>query len=203
MLQWAATYNGTANNSDVANAIAVDNAPDGNIIVGGSSTTDTLLGHLSSVIIKYTSDGQELWRKTYITPGESNGITSLAVTHEAHIFVGGWVVKNSNDIDYLLLKYDSLGNLLWEKRYNGEAGSIDYANNGTLDAEQNFIVTGFSTDINNIKCIKTIKYDAGGNTLWEVAYYGTENMDAEGNSVLANGSGNIYVFGNSYNNYGV
>jgi len=253
VLQWAATYNGTASNSDVANAITVDDAqnvyvtgtaintntgsdivtlkynavgqqqwvkaynstanaadagnfisiaPDGHIVVGGSSTTDTLLGHLSSVIIKYTSDGQELWRKIYNTPGESNGITSLAVNDEAHIIVGGWIVKNTDDIDYMCVKFDSEGNVLWERRYNGLASSIDYTHDGTLDAEQNFIVTGFSTDMNNTKEIRTIKYDTAGNTLWEVAYNSEDKMDAEGTFVMADVSGNIYVCGNSYNDYG-
>jgi len=65
--------------------------------------------------------------------------------------------------DYLTIKYDPEGNMLWKRVYNWEWE--DYAQDVAVDREGNVIVTGWSdNDINWDWC--TVKYGPDGDTLW-------------------------------------
>src|SRR5215468_12663439 len=67
---WTNFYNGPANDSDVARAVAVDSS--GNVFVTGSSTFSsgsTLRTGCGTV--KYSNDGVPLWTNRFDGPGNS------------------------------------------------------------------------------------------------------------------------------------
>jgi uncharacterized delta-60 repeat protein len=171
-LLWDQRYNGPANSSDFAQAVAVDGS--GNLVVTGSSAT-----------IKYLADGTRIWT--------NNGGGALAVDGSGNV-----VVTGSSKDDYYTAKYAAAdGTLLWEKRYNGPANSSDFANAVGVDSSGNVVVTGFSYNGANFDYY-TAKYAAAdGALLWEKRY--NNNSDDFAWAVAVDGSGNVVVTGESRN----
>jgi len=97
------------------------------------------------------------------------------------------------------VKYDSSGNQLWVQRYNGLGNSWDEASAIALDGSGNVCVTGTSVGNGTDFDYATVKYDADGNQLWVQRYKGTGNSYDKAYAIIVDGSGNVYVTGQSYN----
>ncbi len=74
--------------------------------------------------------------------------------------------------DYATLKYDSDGNVIWGRLYDGPAHTDDYDYAIALDAAGNVYVTGGSHGIGTHRDYATIKYGPDGTQLWEKRYDG-------------------------------
>jgi hypothetical protein len=144
--------------ADISCGVAIDKS--NNIIVTGYSS-----GHIH--IVKYESEGNILWTQIYqgvriLGPSESN---CVAVDSKNNIIVTGTAMQNWGD--YMTLKYDPEGNLLWVRIYDGDWE--DYAHAVTVDDSDNILITGQSdSDINWDWC--TVKYSPDGDTLWVRRY---------------------------------
>ncbi len=142
---WVRTYAGPGapeNNDDYALAIAVDDA--GNAYVTGhspgSGTSDDV------VTIKYYPDGDTAWVRRYNGPGNDVDVANaIAVDGIGNVYVTGNTYSPATSDDYLTIKYNSDGNMLWLTTYNGPPGDGgDYANALALDTAGNIYVTGRS-----------------------------------------------------------
>jgi hypothetical protein len=145
--------------ADVAYGVAAD--PGGNIIVVGGINDD--LTGWNTLILKCDSDGNLLWKRTYSKNDEGGGISGVGVVidSENNLIVIGKVADNWGD--YITLKYDPNGNLLWFRTYDGDWE--DRGRDVSVDDSDNIIVTGYSNgDMNWDWC--TIKYSPEGDTLW-------------------------------------
>jgi hypothetical protein len=73
------------------------------------------------MVTKYDSSGNFLWQKSY--SGASNSISEASYTNSAGDFYvlsqAASITSGSNNLDYLTVKYDGAGNLLWAIRYSG------------------------------------------------------------------------------------
>jgi hypothetical protein len=177
---------------DEVYGITVDSG--NNIIVVGRAADDYL-------IIKYAPDGTELWPEPLIHDGgDIDGANSVVVDSGGNIIVTGfstiWHDYNGDEVedaeeknlDFYTIKYDPNGNELWSKTYDQglDDGSLEVA----LDSADNIIVTGAAElvhdynnngiedeeDVNSDYC--TIKYDPGGNELWDAPlFYDSERTD--------------------------
>jgi hypothetical protein len=158
---WVKRYNGPGNGYDSASALAVDDL--GNVYVtgysyGNSSSTDY-------ATIKYDPNGNELWVKRYNGPGNGyDSATALAVDDLGNVYVTGYSYGNSSSTDYATVKYDTNGNRLWVKRYNGYPSAL------VVDDLGNVYVTGYtSRDYATIKysqrnyCAAVLDGDLDGN----------------------------------------
>jgi len=195
---WVRTYNGPGNDYDEARAIAVDAS--GNIYVAGQSCTDDTLYFFEWATIKYDSSGNRLWVQTYdgLAPGSDDKAYAIAVDGSGNVYVtgnswGGYETQN----DYATIKYDSSGNQLWARRYNGPGNDEDYAYDIAVDASGNAYVTGFSSPNETTADCLTIKYNLDGNELWVRRYNGPANLDDGGNALALDSSGNVFVTGGS------
>jgi hypothetical protein len=92
---WTNRYNGPANSSDTAGAIAVDKT--GNVIVTGSSANGS--GDYDIVTIKYSSAGTILWLARYSHCQPS----AVAVDSNGNVFVAGQ--DTGSTPHYVILKY--------------------------------------------------------------------------------------------------
>lgn len=114
---------------------------------------------------------------------------------------GNYIVAGSsystNGYDYIILKYNPSGNLLWKQRYNGLGNSIDYLTGMVLDDSGNIYVTGESnegTAKGGINWV-TIKYDRNGQMLWKRSLNWTANNTDEPFGMNIDNDRNIYVIG--------
>jgi hypothetical protein len=154
--QWVSRYNYN-NGVDEATAIALDSA--GNVYVTGRSQGNGT--GFDYVTIKYgTSLGQELWASRY--DNKINGAdeaTAIALDTQGNVYVTGRSQGSTTGLDYLTIKYDSAGKLVWRVRYNNsDKNGADEAAAIALDSAGNVYVTGRSQGGTTGLDYATVKY---------------------------------------------
>lgn len=165
--QWQVRYNGTGNDYDRANAIALDAA--GNVYVTGKSVGVGSTAE-DAFTIKYDNSGVSQWTARY--NGAANGYDeakALAVDTSGNVYITGYSYSSGSNNDYLTIKYDAAGTQEWITRYNGTANNTDQAAAIAVDAIGNVFITGLSKGAGSNEDFETIKYcqlksDAGADT---------------------------------------
>lgn len=197
---WAARYNGPANGSDVASAIAVDAS--GNVYVTGQS--EGIGTNSDFATVKYGPDGNELWVARYNGTGNwFDGAKAIVLDRSGNVFVTGESLPagaiDYYSYDYATIKYDRDGSQLRVATYNGPGNGIDVANDLALDAAGNVYVTGSSQQVSGgNEDYATVKYDRDLNPIGTAARYnGPGNGRDEANRIALDPMGNIYVTGRS------
>ncbi len=191
---WEKRYNGPGNSDDWASDIAVDGS--GNVYITGFSQDSG--ADYDYATLKYDPAGNQLWEKRYNGPGNSSdNARAIAVNGSGNVYVTGYSIGSGTKYDYATIKYDSAGNQLWEKRYNGSTNADDYAFPMAVDGSGNVYVTGGSPGSGTTYDYATIKYDPAGNQLWEKRYNGPGSGWDWPYAIAVDGSGNVYVTGHS------
>ena len=166
--QWQVRYNGTGNDYDRANAIALDAA--GNVYVTGKSVGVGSTAE-DAFTIKYDNSGVSQWTARY--NGAANGYDeakALAVDTSGNVYITGYSYSSGSNNDYLTIKYDASGTPEWITKYNGTANNTDQAAAIAVDAIGNVFITGLSKGAGSNEDFETIKYcqlksDAGADTI--------------------------------------
>lgn len=166
--QWQVRYNGTGNDYDRANAIALDAA--GNVYVTGKSVGVGSTAE-DAFTIKYDNSGVSQWTARY--NGAANGYDeakALAVDTSGNVYITGYSYSSGSNNDYLTIKYDASGTQEWITKYNGTANNTDQAAAIAVDAIGNVFITGLSKGAGSNEDFETIKYcqlksDAGADTI--------------------------------------
>ncbi len=109
------------------------------------------------------------------------------------VYIAGHTKTGAGSQDFILLKYDTVGNFKWKKTYD-KAGLDDRIFDIAVDNSGNVYVTGGSQDITSGFDVATIKYDLNGNQIWVARYNGGGNSDDKGFSIAFDGS-NVFVCG--------
>ncbi len=192
--QWVSRYNGPGNGSDAAYSLAVDGS--GNVYVTGSSFGSGTNNDYAT--IKYNSSGVQQWVQIYVGPGNGSDVArSLAVDGSGNVYVTGERGIFPN-LDYATMKYNSSGDSLWVRRYNGPGNAQDYAYSLAVDGSGNVYVTGESRGSGTERDYATLKYNSSGVQQWEARYNGPENSSDGAYSLAVDGPGNVYVTGYSW-----
>ncbi len=192
--QWVARYNGPADDEDEASAIAVDE--NGNVYVtGGSSGLSTGYDYTT---IKYNSSGISLWVKRYNGPANGTDWANVLTLDEAsNVYVAGGSAGSGTGWDYATIKYNSSGDSLWAKRYNGPANAYDEVKAIAVDGGNNVYVTGSSYGSGTGTDYATVKYDSSGVEEWVQRHNGSGNDNDYAYAIAVDSSGYIYVTGES------
>ncbi len=192
--EWVARYNGPGNNTDIAYSLVVDGL--GNVYTTGWSYGNGTL--FDYVTIKYNSAGVQQWVARYNRPGNGwDEASSLDVDGSGNVYVTGSSTGSGTDEDYTTIKYNSLGVEQWVAIYNGPGDSSDFAYSLAVDGLGNVYVTGQSSGSTSYD-YATIKYNSTGVQQWVSRYNGPENGEDHANSLAIDGSGNVYVTGESF-----
>jgi hypothetical protein len=190
---WSKTYNGSGNNWDVILSLAVDDF--GNAFVTGFSQWSNAGD--DCVTIKYDSSGNLKWVKVYDYGFNlSDRGRIIKVDNNQNVYVAGESFSSQDEIDYLLIKYDSLGTQKWVRRFRGD-WSDNNLRDMVLDKTGNIYVTGnyFKYGI-GIDCM-TIKYSPNGDSLWS-RRYDYNLLTNEFLSIAIDSIGNVCVAGYAY-----
>ena len=164
---WVRRYTGPGNFFDEASALAVDVS--GNVYVTGRSDGTGFFDY-DYATIKYSSAGDTLWVRRYTGPGNSDDDASaLAVDASGNVYVTGRSVGSDTSFDYATIKYNSFGDTLWVRRYNGLENGFDEASALAVDDSGNVYVTGesdgtgtFDYDYATIKYVQFACVDTAG-----------------------------------------
>jgi len=193
--EWVSRYNGPpGNSSDDGNVLAIDGA--GNVYVTGHSVGSTSFGDYATV--KYNSAGVQQWAARYNGPGNYfERPYAIAVDGSGNVYVTGRSTGIGTGYDYATIKYNSSGDSVWVRRYNGPGNDNDEARSITVDGSGNVYVTGWSPAGNGLDDYATIKYNSSGDSVWVRRYNGPASSSDEAYSIAVDGSGNVYVTGRS------
>ncbi len=151
---WMARFDGSASGYDFARAIALDSQ--GNVYVTGYS--DYGVEGFDIVTIKYDSNGNQLWVQSYNGPPGNGADKGWAITLDTvgNVYVAGISLGNSSTYNYVVIKYDSSGSLIWEKRYEGPVSDYRVYPKILVDRNGNVYLAG--CDLQNQLDFVTIKY---------------------------------------------
>ncbi|MDB9315366.1 S8 family serine peptidase [Spirulina sp. CS-785/01] len=174
----------------------------GNVYVIGSTEGDldenTNAGLSSDPFMtKYNNLGQKVWTKQLGTTGYDY-YTEIAVDENGNIFALGYGdgVGTQGGGDHKLVKWDSEGNLLWDK-YVGTSDK-EFSSGLKIDPDGNVILSGWTegnfgaTNQGNADAF-VAKYDTEGNEVW-IQQQGTTVND-RGRNIAVDQNGNIYLVG--------
>ncbi len=193
--QWVKTYNGTGSGDDIANDLTLANS--GEVIVVGY--TDVAAGtaiDLDYVTIKYDATGNLVYSKTTPAVGDDDEATCVVSNGNGVVTVSGGlsaVLLNENAVS---IQYDSVGNQVFNKSFNGFGENRDAGNKLWADGLGNVYVVGYSTELKEDRNIFIQKIDASGNSVWNKKITGTSGVNTdEGLAIAGDGGGNIVIGG--------
>lgn len=176
---------------DYPSAIAVDK--DGNVYVTGECDGSPFVYWAYKYLtIKFDKNGNLIWVRKYDGLGVDRDFAfALAVDDAFNVYVTGESsgAGSVSGFDYVTIKYNSNGDSLWVRRYNGTGDSIDIPNSIALDSDGNVYVAGSSYDIRGQTVIATIKYSSSGDLKWQIEHEGFAGI------VKLDSTGIVYVLG--------
>src|SRR5574341_1986301 len=153
-----------------------------------------LFGFLSYIPVLAQVD--TAWVRRYNGPANGQDEASvLVVDYSGNVFVSGRSNRGTS-VDYATLKYSPQGDALWVRRYNEPGNFQDVPTASAVDSSGNLYVTGYSVGSGNYD-YATIKYATNGDTMWVRRYNGTPDDNDYASALDVDGSGNVYVTGQS------
>lgn len=201
--RWTARYNGPQNSNDEARSIALDDS--GNVYVTGNSPgTGTAMDYAT---IKYNSAGVEQWVSRYNgTINSADFSRSVKVDDSGNVYVTGYSEGGQTGTDIVTIKYNSVGDSVWIRRYDRSTGTSNsdepYAL--TIDNFGNVYVTGRSSFYNTTGSdYVTFKYNPVGVLQWDATYAGSGLAYDESHSIALDNNQNVYVTGQSADSLGI
>jgi uncharacterized repeat protein (TIGR01451 family) len=213
---WAKYYSGANARSfdDIPTVLQLDAS--GNVYVTGGSKYNGAFNFLVSQVatIKYDSNGNEVWTRTYDSPDRQGASGSdLKLDASGNVYITGTVnanLGNPNNTtqNVLTLKYDSAGALLWARQYDDPGpvlSDFDRGERVELDSQGNVYVLGAGVNEPNTTDydVLLLKYTNAGDLLkvktWDsTAGVNTGNLVSDDpNDWAFDGAGNFYVTGRS------
>ncbi len=139
------------------------------------------------------------------SPGalETSDGNYLNVSRSSSGISGNKTSSSRGGIDYWIIKHDKDGNILWQKRYGGDADDVPTSMDNTTDG--GYIIGGYS--LSSISGDKTgaskggedywiIKLNSSGNIQWQRTFGGTSNDNLTG--IIQTSDGGYLVSGHSY-----
>jgi uncharacterized delta-60 repeat protein len=191
---WVRRYNGPGDGPDNPYALTVD--PTGNVYVTGFSWSGTSDDYAT---IKYDSQGNTQWVSRYSGFGNRVDCASaIALDPSGNVYVTGWSRGEGSYNDYATIKYNSNGDSVWVRRFNGPGNFNDMAYALAVDPLGNVYVSGqISNGIGEDSDYATIKYSSSGDSLWVMKYDGPGNGEDGATDLILDSAGYIYVTGRS------
>jgi hypothetical protein len=179
---WSARYNGSASGTERPQAIGFDTAD--NLYVTGGSNGDY-------ATLKYNgATGAVLWTRR-LDGGNFDTANDLKTIGSQGVVITGHMLTGASTYDWVTVRYDTSGNILWQQAYNGPGNSDDHAYTLTTDSGGNVLVTG---DVANN--YTTVMYSPSGNLVQVYTYNGTANAFDTARAVIAPAGANyFYVSG--------
>jgi hypothetical protein len=149
-------------------------------------------------LVKTDADGNKEWDRMYNWAGCSANALSVVETSDYGYALAGYLFHwDDQSIQFLLVKIDWQGNLLWYKQYGGAVNDIAYSLVRTSDG--GYALAGYSYTLGTAGDFWLVKTDVDGNKQWDQRYGGLKDDGAyslvqtvEGGYVLA---GYSYSFG--------
>ncbi len=185
-------------------ASCVDNQ--GNVYMTGETIDYSEDQYEDILTVKYDKNGNLKWVSSVNDDCDENDV-GYAVTadEEGNVYVAGLLSNCSNLDDYVIIKYDSNGNILWQTTYNSPLYNNvmpfnDEAAYIVVDDDGNVYVSGICRQFDELtsyvhRDIGTAKLDRNGNLLWADLFNTAGNGDDTPTGISVNKFGDVFVVG--------
>ncbi len=111
-------------------------------------------------------------------------------------YVTGYTQESATGNDIVTIKYNSQGDTVWVRSYNGTANSDDEGLGICIDDNDNIYVTGYAQNTGRSKDAVILKYSKQGNLLWARSFSVTTNAVVDkGVAIAVDNRDDIYVTG--------
>ncbi len=192
---------------DIAYDVALDSA--GNAYLVGTTEGDLVTnsaGNSDAFVIKYDSDGSQVWGLQFGTTGV-DGASTVCLDGSGDLLIGGTTrgllgTAAQGGQDGWVAKYTAAGVRSWIRQY-GTAGT-DSITSSAVDGMGNVVLVGHSDNETSSRLptgryqvdfqVLVAKYDGSGNQLFQ-KLYGAVGAPDQATGVAADASGNFYVTG--------
>ncbi len=192
---WLADYVMPGSASTWFKAVVVDAS--GDIYFAGGTVGYSQSGD-DVFVVKSAPDGTLRWLARYNSPQNGDDwMSGIGLDRFGNVFLGGTTsIVSGMGTDIFMLKYDTRGNLLWARQYDGIYSRGDVAYSMIVDSVGNAYVTGrCDGEAGSSSDLLTLKYSATGDVLWADRYDGLAQGFDWGEAISFDRSGNIIVAG--------
>jgi hypothetical protein len=142
---WSKKFGGALD--DIGNS--VQQTPDGGYVIAGSVGVS---GGEDALLMRTDGSGNLLWSKKYHHLAHNNFSKVLILPGGEYVLAGSSTNTGSAGSDFLLVKTDTMGNVLWSNTYGGNMGDLAY---GLLKTNDGFIMTGTGSSFSSVLIVKT------------------------------------------------
>lgn len=168
-------------------------ANDGGYYLLGNSSNESN-GFGDALIIKIDSAGKVLWQQTY-GGNDIDEITSAQLTSNGDIIFAGHSASNvAGRFDFWLNRITNQGEVIWQTSVGTER--TDYSNDVLVNNDGSTLVVGYNnSDVNGLRILVAVKFDAQGQELWQKEYRAIYNQWSQANAIIANPNGGYVLAG--------
>ena len=187
---WNATYDSGI--EDQATDVAID-SEDSIIVVGFKGIMEDTLPEGCYHVIKYDSNGKEIWNVSYKI-GKLSFPIGVAVDAKDNIIVTGVRLKygfGGIELPCWTIKLDKNGEQIWNETF--QIGAQDEGHGVAIDSKGDIIIAGYTSGYSSFSCF-IVKYDGNGNETWAIKY-GKYCMASD---VAIDSKGNIVIVGSNF-----
>lgn len=198
-LLWLKTWNKNVNDAP-SSSISVDSL--GDVYYGGATGEWAACGLHDALVIKFDTSGTCSWGRTW-DAGGNEGVVAIVSNGTGSLYATGWLTGAGNcpglgGSDVFILKFDSTGNLIWQKKWGGSGDDVGASI--SIDRNGNIYISGSTNSFSGNNDVFLLKLDGSGNLLYQKIWTGAG--DEIGNSVYLDNACNILLTGYAVNSSG-
>lgn len=180
---------------------------DGTIFVTGSTYIrppdypEHLSYNYSFVTIAYSNNGVALWTNSFSEGGDAQA-GKIVVGQSGTVFVTGNAASTTTFTRMTTVAYSSAGMPLWTNHF-GDANPTapSYGTGIAIDNNEHVFVGGTKYWNDGSSHYALVAYSAAGVPLWTNQYVGAPHLGEFAAGVAVDGSGNVYLTGESHGPY--
>lgn len=189
---WTSTFDAPDATGTIVQAVAVDGT--GNVIVVGYAGISG--AGRDTVLRKYTPDGTAVWTRMYGGAALGHDVAyDVSPTSSDSLYVVGYETVDGEGRNMWLGKYDTDGNLLWSRVYNGIASLDDQLVGVAAGPDDEAYVCGYESSVDIPWHSFVRRYDADGNIEWTDDFTGETGEGAHCYGIAVAPNGDLVVTG--------
>lgn len=183
-LVWQRIWNGTTVRGLGRTGVALG-AGDSVYVTGVSTNNGN-----DAVLLKFDVNGNLLWERTWGGPASDQSL-AVAATPDGSAYIAGTATSfGPSSSGLFVVKFDSLGNLVWQRISDGaEGNAVAVGFDGSVYAAG----TTPRNQIGNFDLL-VLKITSGGDLIWQRTYASGEVVDPRGGMTVAS-DGSVYLAG--------
>ncbi|MCX7878546.1 MAG: SBBP repeat-containing protein, partial [Ignavibacteria bacterium] len=150
------------------------------------------------ITISYDINGNLKWWQTFpdsTAEHRNNYGQDITTDRNGNVYVAGQLVYSNEPYKAEVLKYDSLGNLKWQRIFNGKGYTFGYPIEIKTDPWGNVILCNLASSSTGDGDYIVQKYSPNGELLWWRAYNGPSNLADYPYGMSIDKQGSVYVTG--------